>query len=383
MARESQEVHILIGCADARDLDQTHLDAVADTIAERAARGIGVEFHVIRAAGSFLTRDVVADIKAIFEQAQRENAEGVPSRFYVHITTHGELKPDSDRSYHAHLHRMAVQEGSPLNCGMMNASRVGVALEQLLLEHRPEVSWAGRRFAVADEDGIRTLLREVYAHEGYLAGDWVRSIDLLRAHPRTQRARLERAIAGDPELRGLDICITAGLQDYALQALVRVDGGEPAAPFWDDVQARIRAAREPGGPQAGAANGQAEPQQPLAGLLSLTDPRRASRTEAARHYMQLRGLAATEGYAPNLLFSLTGRTFDVPATPFGPYVIAGFYYGVKVLGLRDQLVLGYDAGETARILAKLHNDPLMHLIIETQGVNLIPINTRDLRAATP
>lgn len=381
MPLKSREIHILLGCADSRDLGQTHLDAVTATIADWAARGIEVELHVIRAAGSFVTQDVVADIKGTFEGAQREQPDGVPLAFFVHITTHGELKPESDSSYAGHIHRMAVVEGSPLNCGMMNASRVGVQLEQLLLEHRPEVCWAKQRFRVEDEVGIRTLLREVYAHDGFLAGDWVRGIDLLRAHPRTQRAALERAIAADPELRALAICITAGLQDYALHALVRVDGGDPPAPFWDEVQARIRVAHAAMGPAAQALTAQADRQQPLAGLISLTDPRRSSRTDAARHYKRLKGLPPDQVYLPNTVFNIAGRGFDVPGTPFGPYVIAGFYYGVRHLGLRDQMVLGYDAAQTARIMAKLRNDPLMRLIIETHDVNLIPLNQVDLGRA--
>ncbi len=381
MPIKAREIHVLIGCADARDLGQAHVDAVSSTIAEWATRGTDVELHVIRAAGSFVTRDVVADIKGIFEDAQREQPDGVPLAFFVHITTHGELKPESDSSYAGHIHRMAVVEGSPLNCGMLNASRVGVELEQLLLEHRPEVIWAGQRFRVEDEVGIRRLLREVYAHDGFLAGDWVRGIDLLRAHPRTQRASLERAIAADPELSALAICITAGLQDYALHALVRVDGGDPAAPFWDEVQARIRATHASMGHGDLSLRSQADRQQPLAGLISLTDPRRSSRTDAARHYMRLKGLSSDQGYLPNTVFNIAGRGFDVPGTPFGAYVIAGFYYGVRILGLRDQMVLGYDAAQTGRIMAKLRHDPLMRLIIETCDVNLIPLNQVELPPA--
>lgn len=381
MSQPTHEIHVLLGCADARDLGQAHVDAIAATIAEWATRGNQVEFHTIRAAGSFVTRDVVADVKATFEAVQREQADDVPLRFFVHITTHGELKPESDRSYAGHIHRMAIVEGSPLNCGMLHASRVGVELEQLLLEHRPEVTWAGKRFQVGDEAGVRRLLHEVYAHEGYLAGDWVRGIDLLRAHPRTQRAALERAIAADPDLRALDICITAGVQDYALHGLVRVDGGEPAAPFWDEVQARIRAAHAAVGPDDLAMRAQADRQQPLAGLIGLTDPRLSSRIDAARWYKRRRGLPPDEVYLPNSVFNLTGRGFDVPGTPFGPYVIAGFYYGVRHLGLRDQMVVGYDAPQTARIMAKLRNDPLMRLIVESHDVNLIPLNQVDIASA--
>ena len=42
------------------------------------------------------------------------------------------------------------------------------------------------------------------------------------------------------------------------------------------------------------------------------------------------------------------------------------------------MVLGYDAPQTSRIMAKLRNDPLMSLIIESHDVNLIPLNPMDL-----
>ncbi|MFZ6001576.1 MAG: hypothetical protein ACOYW3_13785, partial [Bacteroidota bacterium] len=62
----------------------------------------------------------------------------------------------------------------------------------------------------------------------------------------------------------------------------------------------------------------------------------------------------------------------------GPYVIAGFYYSVRHLKLTDQLVMGYDANQTGRILQKIKNDPIMNLVVEKYGVNLMPVNLVDL-----
>ena len=82
----------------------------------------------------------------------------------------------------------------------------------------------------------------------------------------------------------------------------------------------------------------------------------------------------TEAYMPNTVFNLTGTSFDMPFTPFGPYVIAGFYYSVKHLGLTDQMIMGYDESQTNRILQKIKNDLLMSLIVKKFNVNLIPLN---------
>ena len=73
MTKEKQ-VHILIGCADARDLSQVQLNAVEAVTKEFIQRDIEIEYHVIRAAGSFVTPDVVMDIKRTIEQAERNLA---------------------------------------------------------------------------------------------------------------------------------------------------------------------------------------------------------------------------------------------------------------------------------------------------------------------
>lgn len=48
------------------------------------------------------------------------------------------------------------------------------------------------------------------------------------------------------------------------------------------------------------------------------------------------------------------------------------------LGLTDQMVMGYDRTQTARIMQKIKNDPIMSLIIKKFDVNLIPLNHIDL-----
>jgi hypothetical protein len=381
MLRE-HEVHILLGCADARDLSQLHIDAINTVIARFHTRQIDVDFHVIRAAGSFVTPDVVMDIKRTIEQELRQSRNSTrPVRFYVHIQSHGHLTEDSSKEYISHVHDLHIVDGSPLNCGMLGASTVAIEIEQLLLEEKPEFFVKGKTLKVEVYEDIRTLLRMVYNHDGYLAGDWIKSIDLLRTHPRNQRTILERAIKNDADLKTLDIAITAGIQDYSIHSLIRVDGGDPAVPFWDEVQEFIR--KHAGGERMSKEIlfHQAEKQKPLAGLLCMSDPRMSSRTAAARFYLGMKGIELhTSGYMPNLLFNITGSNFDLPLTPFGPYVICGFFYAIKHLHLTDQLVMGYDEIQTERIIRKIENDPLMHMIVKKFGVNLIGINQVDVLA---
>lgn len=376
MIREKQ-VHILIGCADARDLNQIQLDAVANTSAVFRQQGIEVEMHVIRAAGSFVTPDVVMDIKRTFEQAQRNNNANVPMRYYVHIQTHGHLTEDSHDNYISHVHDLRIVDGSPLNCGMLGASAVGVEIEQMIVAEKPEIEVRGKTYKIINDTQIKLMLKEVYAYDGYLAGDWIASIDLLRTHPRHQRTLLEKAISGDPELKVLEIQITCGIQDYAIHALIRVDDGEPHVPFWDTVQAEIRKHSTNDRNAKELLIDQSKKQKPLAGLLSMSDPRQSSRIYAANYYMNLKGIEHAGGYLPNTIFNMTGTSFDIPHTPFGPYVIAGFYYSVKHLGLTDQMVMGYDVNQTTRIMQKIENDPIMNMFVKKFEVNLIPINHLD------
>lgn len=375
----SHEVHILLGCADARDLSQIQIDAVRMISAEWRNKGIDVDYHVIRAAGSFVTPDIVMDIKRTIEQELRNSRDvSRPTTFYVHIQSHGHLTPDSSDAYIANVHELHIVEGSPLNCGMLNASSLGIDLEELLLTEKPTVNIKGEKLQVVDYITIRRMLREVYNHDGYLAGDWIKSIDLLRTHPRNQRTQLERIIISDPELRNLDIKVTAGIQDYSIHALIRVDGGDPPVPFWDQVQAQIRTMSTNDRAKSNNLFKQAEKQKPLAGLICMSDPRMSSRISAAQFYLAHKKVEQGAEYMPNTVFNISGSSFDIALTPFGPYVIAGFYYAVAYLKLTDQMVMGYDAAQTERILAKINNDPLMSLIVKKFNVNLIAVNQCDL-----
>jgi hypothetical protein len=375
--RKELQVHILIGCADARDLSQIQLDAIENTQNEYLTNGIGVEVHVIRAAGSFITPDVVMDIKRTFEEAQRLNNENLPMRYFVHIQTHGHLTEDSQENYISHVHDLRVVQDSPLNCGMLAATYVGIEIEEMIVEEQPEIEIKGKVLKITNDTHIKQLLKEIYAYDGYLAGDWIVSIDALRTHPRHQRTVLEKAIGSDPELKVLDIKITCGIQDYAIHSLIRVDDGEPQVPFWDTVQLTIRKQSQNNRQAKELLIDQSKKQRPFAGLLSMSDPKQSSRSHAARYYMKLKGIAYDD-YLPNTIFNMTGTAFDIPSTPFGPYVIAGFYFGVKHLSLTDQIVMGYDKHQTTRMMQKVENDPIMKMIVKKYKVNLIPINLVDL-----
>jgi hypothetical protein len=381
MIRDKQ-VHVLIGCADARDLSQVQLDAVAKATETYRENGIEIEVHMIRAAGSFISPDVVMDIKRTFEQAQRNSSDvTIPISYYVHIQTHGHLTEDSNDSYISHVHDLKIVQDSPLNCGMLNASAVGVEMEKMIVEERPVITVKGKTIVIDNDTKIKFLLREYYAYDGYLAGDFIKSIDLLRTHPRHQRTVLEKHIATDPELKMLDVKITCGIMDYAIHSLIRVDDGDPSVPFWDTMQQEVRKNSQNDRHAKDQLINMSKKQKPLAGLLCMSDPRLASRTLAANYYMALRNIDSSGDYLPNTIFNMTGSSFDIPHTPFGPYVIAGFFFAVKHLNLTDQMIMGFDAQQTSRIMQKVKNDPIMNMIVKKFAVNLIPISQTELQAA--
>jgi hypothetical protein len=372
-----QELHILIGCADARDLNQVQLDAVAHQRLLFEEKGIDVEVQVLRVAGSFVTDDVVADIKRTIEKNQRENySKYADTHYYVHIQTHGHLTEDSNRNYVSEVYQIDIVQGSNLNCGMLGATGVGVEIEQMLIEEGLEYDTPCGHFKVENLQGILRLLKDVYAFDGYLAGDWIRSIDYLRTHPRAQRAKLVKAFQQDRDLNRLRIQITAGIQDYSIHGLIRVDGGEPKVAFWDNLQAEIREKNER---PSETVIQQAQKQQPYAGLISTSDPQATSRILAANYYLGLKGIICDQ-YLPNSIFNIAGGSFDLPESPFGPYTIAGFFYAVKHLGLTDQMVMGYDEAQMCRMVQKIHRDPIMNLIVQKFNVNLMPINQLALLA---
>ncbi|HQQ84118.1 MAG TPA: hypothetical protein PK059_13010, partial [Cyclobacteriaceae bacterium] len=298
MIKEKQ-VHILIGCADARDLSQVQLDAIELTTEAYHKKGIEIEYHVVRAAGSFVTPDVVMDIKRTIEQAQRSLTELIPIRYFVHLQTHGHMTEDSNDAYISHVHDLHIVDGSPLNCGMLNASSVGIEIEKMIIEEKLTLPINGQKVVVDNDTKIKLLLREHYAYDGYLAGDWIFSIDLLRTHPRHQRTVLEKAIDGDSELNVLDIRITCGIMDYSIHSLIRVDDGDPAVPFWDDVQKYVRDHSVNERLKRDVLIHQSQKQKPLAGLLCMSDPRQSSRNLAAGYYLRSKGIDTGGDYLPN------------------------------------------------------------------------------------
>lgn len=369
------QVHIQLACSDARDYSRRQAEILSRMTEQYRQQGIGISLHTLRVAGAFVTPDVVMDIKRIIEDIQRSTTQAIDVSYYVHIQSHGHLDANSNTAYVSHIYEMNVVPGSPLNCGMLEATTVGIELEQLIISSKPTIHAQNKSFTITDDTGIRDLLRDIYSYDGHLAGDWIRSIDKLRTHPRLQKTILEDAIARDASLSCLDIKITAGIQDYSIHGLIRLDAGDPPVPFWDDAMQEIR---DQAAAEIHSWANQAEKQKPFAGLISMSDPKLGIRAKATHHYMKLRDLDDLDPSLTNTVFHITGSSFDLPLSPYGPYVIGGFFFAVKQLNLQEWMVMGNTPEQTARMMRKLKNDPLIQLISNTHGVKWLPFSVSEL-----
>ncbi len=364
------EIHFVLGCSDARDISSLQTEAISELAEEYRQKGIDILIKNIRTAGSFVTPDVVSDIRRMIEKNQRNHSLNYSSiSYFVHIQTHGQLSHDSRRDYISHLYDVRIDHGSPLNCGMLGATPLGLEIEQMLIEEKPIIYSPNGTFVLRDEAGIERMLQDVYGHKGFLAGDWLKSISYLRTHPREQKARLVSAIAGDWLLSRCNIKITAGIVDYGLHSLIRLDEGDPPVPFWDTMQQRVRE-RALSGQYESQTKRMSEKQKPLIGLISVADPDFRARSSALRQYLSLKSINVD--FEPNMVFQISGGGFDLPTSSFSAYAVGGFYYAVKYLGLTDQIVMGTDNEQTQRMILKIKSDPIMSLTIHKFGVNLIP-----------
>jgi hypothetical protein len=378
--RETQ-VHIVVGCADARDVGQVHIDAIHQVRQRYRTNGIHVQYLVLRVPGAFVSNDVLTDIRTIVSRTEQQYyTVGQPLRYFVHIQAHGALDKDLGGYFCDTTTSLPVTPGSPLNCGMLGATGVAAEMERLILERKPTVSLTnGSSLTLDHEDRIRTLLGDVYGYDGYFAGDWVRSIDDLRTHARAQKATLERAVTSDPELRRVHLTVTAGIQDYAHHRQVRLDCGQVEATFWDEVHDFMHARADEQGDRDPDIIAQAQKQTPDAGLFAMDESIKTVRPLAVRWYAHRKGLA-NDDYQANRLFALGGSSFDKPRTPFGPYAIAGFYYAAKHLNLSDWIVTGRDEAQTDRMVAKIHADPLLAFFLQELNVSLLPVTAEVLMA---
>ncbi len=176
--------------------------------------------------------------------------------------------------------------------------------------------------------------------------------------------------------RSVGIEITVGIQDYGKNAYFRLDGHPDRRTFWDDVYVELReryATLPPDHPELAQ---RTSTQAPAVGLFATCDVPDA-RSRAAEAYERIRGVSLGE-FGPNQVFAFASGSFDLPHSPFGPYTVAGFFYAVVHLKLRDFVVMGHDQAQVLRMISRLHHDPLIEMIATSHGVTFHPVEVAAL-----
>ncbi len=363
------ELHIAVGCADARDISAAFNNSLREQMDLKMGEGTLIDFQRMSVAGTFMTPEIIAEIKAQIQVKMREYYDyyksGVPIDIFVHVATHGNavLKAGRSRSTRSY-HDIEILE-SPFNCGMARAQEVALEIEEMLLRKKAVLEYGlkGKRkqIKMETEQDFENLMKQAYGHDGTIAGNWVKSIVNIRTHAYEQKKVLRRALDSDPTFANLGINITAGVKNYRTNEYFRVDGNTHLNTFLDSVYESVRL--------KGLAQDKAhtDRQNPVLGLFHHSAIQQARATAVKNFY-------GTESYSAGQVFAIGSMNLPDYFTTFGPYKIAGFFFGIKHLGLLEWVVMGRTKKETEEMRERILSDPLMGYFVKEFAVNLVAMD---------
>jgi len=377
--KQSNKVHVIltIGCADARDLGPTYNKAVAEVKKEYAKEGIELVILRVSAAGSFMTQEMIDEVKQdLLEKTREYKSQGKEVELFVNIATHGEAKAKTaGRIYN--IQDIEIIQESRFNCGMLHAKDVGNEMEGLLLDVKPTLEYGGRTYKITSKNAITVLLADVYGNTsgGSLAdGGWVTSIEDLRTHPVKQKARLEQALEDDPAFKDLKVSITASIQNYSTYENLRLDGNHGLRTALDEIYeiAKKRMAEHPEKIAAKTAK-----QKPLIGCFHMSDI-----PDARESVMAI--VNPERQFDAGQVFAMSGRLDDT-TKPLDKYSITGFAYSLTHLGLNEKeyTVFGNTAEQAQNMLKRVSSDPLADFYTREFGMKLRPIDRTMLKQQPP
>ncbi|MDE1797941.1 MAG: hypothetical protein KGH63_00860, partial [Candidatus Micrarchaeota archaeon] len=245
------EIHIVVGCSDARDVPPVFNAARELELEAQRARGVLIDFQQESVAGVNVTPDAEASLRKLImarlDYYCQYAKAGTPIEIFVHLVDHGDvrLKAGADGSQYS-LHEIEVaDEQSVVNCGFRHAEEVAQELEAELLEKQmdflfTELNGRRRHWQIRDGNDIRAMMKQVYEHDGLIAAGWVHSITDFGRHAAEQKAILRHAIDTGPYLRLHSVVITAGVQNFKDNTYFRVDENTHLVTFLDRVYERMR-----------------------------------------------------------------------------------------------------------------------------------------------
>jgi hypothetical protein len=371
------ELHIVIGCADARDISAAFNDALNAQKAQEAVNSTFIDFQRMSVAGTFMTPEIIAELKAHIQEKMQEYykyyRQSLSIEIFIHVTAHGNgvLKEGCNHSRKTY-HDIKIED-SAFNCGMMHAQDVAMEMEEMLLANKAMLEYGlkGKRtqIRIETEEDIETLMKRAYGHNGTIAGNWVKSIVNLCTHPYEQKKVLRQALDADPTFANLRIRITAGVQNYQTSDYFRVDGNTHLDTFLDKVYQRVR---KDGQPDMVA---RISKQKPVLGLFHHSSISQ-SRATAVKNYF------GNEKYSAGQVFAIGSMNLRDYFRTFGPYKSAGFFYGVKHLGLLNWVVMGRTLDEAEEMRERILSDPLMSYFVREFKVRLVAMDTNGQRLSS-
>ncbi|VVC01045.1 Uncharacterised protein [uncultured archaeon] len=365
---EQIRVEIIAGCSDARDVSDAFNNAKDARVAAERKEGILVDIQRLSIPGVFATGEVIAEVKTlIFDKAKQlysYSIQGVPVDYYVHMMAHGNAALKPGRTHETMSYQDIEIKEAAFNCGMMNAKKLALEFEALLLSEKPNLTFGlnskSQRIQVATEADLERLMQKAHNHNGTPAGNWVKSIENLATHPYEQKKIMRAVMDADPALKHLQVHITAGVQNYATNEYYRVDGNTSLRSTIDLIYQDMR--------KAGVSHDQEHrvaKQKPELLLFHHSSIHNARATAVERVF-------GDKKYGAGQVFAIGGANAGDHIRLFGPYKTIGFYYGghSEHLGLQTWAVMGRGRDETERMCTRLHNDPLVGFIIRHFGIKL-------------
>lgn len=365
-AVKSIEVHVVIGCQDSRDLSEAFLKALDQGIKEQRAEGVIIDFQRFAVAGTFITPELVAELKTLVFAKKAEYYEygqaGVKIEFFFHINAHGDahLKKGADRHEHS-VDNIEINKSGKTNCGMMHADVVAKEIEELLLNEKPVIG----EIKINNHLDIKRMLKEVYGFTGGSIMDWIKPIQNLAEHPLNQKLELRRYFDADPVTRNLHLHITSGVQNYETNEYLRVDKNTQehmAITFLDTVYERVRS-----NGRASDHHGRITAQKPVFGLIHQASIHDARKTA----YELLKG----DSHGAGKVFgaSMGDKSSVQDFRPLDRYQLAGMFYGIVHLGIKEWAIMGKNERETNMMASRFQKGGLASFFIKHFDLKIIKL----------
>ncbi len=226
-----------------------------------------------------------------------------------------------------------------------------------------------------NDDDLYLLLKNVYAHEGTSAEDFLTSIDTVK-EPLKSKKYLRTALDADNELERIPVHVNCGVLNYRTGLKIRIDDNLHVHTILDDMAGLMRYVMDHLPENHPERIRRSSIQKPVCGLICAPDI--ANPRETLIRYLNLK--ESSDYDVAGSVFLATGSNVLNPFSSFGPYKLGGICYSIVTLGLRDYYLLGKDVLEANNIRRKVKNDPIMSTIMQHLGVHLHVLTVPEVEA---